>query len=118
MAFVQPIRVITATDPDASAVSPVNCTGAAKISVAADSDKAGAKLTFRIVFRDSLNNPVGTTAPITLVASQKADWGALFLSSDASGTEPAFHCVGDLAYVQVIDLTPATAKWNLGADAR
>ncbi len=117
-AQVLPVRQVTAPDPDASEVLPVLCTGKLSFSLAADSDTAGAKLVVQVAFRDSLQNPVGTSAPITLVASQVAGWGSLYLASDATGVEPAMRCVGDLAYVQVLSLNPPTAKWNLGADAR
>ncbi len=118
MAFDLATRPITAPDPDGSKVPPVKCTGAAAIMVGATSDTKGAKLVFRIIFTDSLQNVQGCTPPVTLVASQSADWGALFLASTQDNSEPSFHAVADLAFVKVDSLTPATAKWILGADAR
>ncbi len=118
MAFQLATRVIIAPDPDASKVPPVACAGAASIMVGATSDTKGAKLVFRIIFADSLNNVQGCTAPIILECSQTADWGVFFLASPQDGSEPALHAVASLAYVKVDLLDPPTAKWTLGAAAR
>ena len=118
MPFSIPTRQITAPDPDGSKVIPVQCTGCSSIVIGATSDTKGAKLTLRIIFADSMGNVQGCTAPITLVASQVADWGAVFLASDATGAEPTFHCVADQAFIKIDALNPSTAKWTLGADAQ
>jgi hypothetical protein len=117
MAFLMPTRTITAPDPDASLVPAVDCRGCDRLTVGATSNTAGASLTFVVVITDGLGNVVGVSAPTTLQASAKADWGKSFLGYDANAGSPVLHCCGPQAFVQVTSLSPPTATWTLGANS-
>ncbi len=123
MAFTLATRLVTAPDPDASKVPPVNCTGCRTLAIGATSDTPGAQLTYRVVLTDSLKNVQGTWGPFTLVCGQAApaglgpDWGALYLGVDNGYNQPTLPIVADLAFVKVDALNPASAKWTLTADS-
>jgi len=124
MAFLLPVRTITAPDPDASAVPPVALTGCSTLSVGGTASAAGARLVFTIVFVDSI--PGANTQPAAVLGTLKAqvlvtgsapDFGKLFLGSSDSGLEPTYHCAGQYALIQVTAISPAGVTWQLGAAA-
>lgn len=117
MPFLLPIRTITTIDPDGSAVSPVACTGCIQISCGFTCNTPGAQLTFTLIITDSLKNVQSVSVPVEMVADQTAGWGKLFLGRPVSVDNTTFHITGDLAFVKVDIMTPATAVWTLAAEA-